>query len=39
MVLRLQRERTEAAAMRAFHASNAYLGAILFAVVVDAMVV
>jgi protoheme IX farnesyltransferase len=39
MVLRLQRERTEAAAMRAFHASNAYLGAILVAVVVDAMVV
>jgi protoheme IX farnesyltransferase len=39
MVLRLQREQTEAAAMRAFHASNAYLGAILVAVVLDAMVV
>jgi protoheme IX farnesyltransferase len=39
MVLRLQRERTEAAAMRAFHASNAYLGAMLLAVVLDAMAV
>jgi protoheme IX farnesyltransferase len=38
-VLRLQRERTDGAAMRAFHASNAYLGAVLVAVVLDAMVV
>jgi protoheme IX farnesyltransferase len=36
-VVRLHRERTEAAAFRAFHASNAYLGALLFAVVVDAV--
>jgi len=36
-VLRLHRERTESAAFRAFHASNAYLGALLVAVVVDAL--
>jgi protoheme IX farnesyltransferase len=36
-VLRLHRERTESAAFRAFHASNAYLGALLIAVVVDAL--
>jgi len=33
-VVRLARERTDAAAFRAFHASNAYLGALLVAVVV-----
>jgi protoheme IX farnesyltransferase len=38
-VLRLHRERTEAAAFRAFHASNAYLGAVLIAVVVDALAI
>jgi protoheme IX farnesyltransferase len=38
-VLRLHRERTEAAAMRAFHASNAYLGGLLLAAVVDALAV
>ena len=38
-VVRLHYERTEAAAFRAFHASNAYLGLLLFAVVVDALVV
>jgi protoheme IX farnesyltransferase len=38
-VLRLHRERTESAAFRAFHASNAYLGALLIAVVVDALAV
>jgi protoheme IX farnesyltransferase len=38
-VVRLHRERTEAAAFRAFHASNAYLGLLLLAIVVDAMVV
>jgi len=37
--VRLHRERDRAAAMRAFHASNAYLGCLLVAVVVDAMVV
>jgi protoheme IX farnesyltransferase len=37
-VLRLHRERTEAAAMRAFHASNAFLGSVLVAVVIDALV-
>ncbi|MFB6143598.1 MAG: heme o synthase [Halorientalis sp.] len=36
-VVRLHRERTERAAFRAFHASNAYLGALLLAVVVDAL--
>jgi protoheme IX farnesyltransferase len=36
-VLRLHRERTESAAFRAFHASNAYLGTLLLAIVVDAL--
>nr|WP_245838510.1 heme o synthase [Natronoarchaeum philippinense] len=36
-VVRLHRERTEGAAFRAFHASNAYLGALLLAIIVDAM--
>ena len=35
-VLRLHRERTRRAALRAFHASNAYLGTVLVAVVLDA---
>jgi len=39
MVVRLHRERTESAAFRAFHASNAYLGAVLVAVVIDAMAI
>ncbi|MFB6103848.1 MAG: heme o synthase [Halobacteriaceae archaeon] len=38
-VVRLHRERSEAAAFRAFHASNAYLGTVLIAVVVDSLVV
>jgi protoheme IX farnesyltransferase len=38
-VVRLHRERDRAAAMRSFHASNAYLGCLLVAVVLDAMVV
>ena len=38
-VIRLHRERTESAAFRAFHASNAYLGALLVAIVVDALAV
>ena len=38
-VVRLHRERTESAAFRAFHASNAYLGALLVAIVVDALAV
>ena len=37
-VLRLHRERTEQAAFRAFHASNAYLGTLLVAIVVDSLV-
>ncbi|MFB6179702.1 MAG: heme o synthase [Halorientalis sp.] len=37
-VIRLHREQTEDAAFRAFHASNAYLGALLLAVVIDALV-
>jgi len=35
--IRLHREQTEQAAFRAFHASNAYLGTLLIAVVVDAL--
>ncbi|SFR30676.1 heme o synthase [Halorubrum sodomense] len=38
-VVRLHYEQTEGAAFRAFHASNAYLGLLLFAVVFDALVV
>ena len=38
-VVRLHRDRTERAAFRAFHASNAYLGVVLLAIVVDALVV
>ncbi|QAU13679.1 protoheme IX farnesyltransferase [Halorubrum sp. BOL3-1] len=38
-VVRLHYEQTEDAAFRAFHASNAYLGLLLFAVVFDALVV
>ncbi|MBX0321531.1 heme o synthase [Halomicroarcula sp. F13] len=37
-VVALHREQTEAAAFRAFHASNAYLGTLLLAIVVDALV-
>ncbi|WP_324661817.1 heme o synthase [Haloarcula sediminis] len=37
-VVRLHREQTEASAFRAFHASNAYLGLLLVAVVVDSLV-
>ena len=37
-VVRLHWERTEQAAFRAFHASNAYLGALLVAIVVDALI-
>ncbi len=36
--VRLHFEQTEAAAFRAFHASNAFLGAVLVAVLVDALV-
>jgi len=38
-VVRLHREQTEQAAFRAFHASNAYLGTVLLAIVVDGLVV
>jgi len=38
-VVRLHREQTEQAAFRAFHASNAYLGLVLVAIVVDALAV
>ncbi|WP_233263351.1 heme o synthase [Halorhabdus sp. CUG00001] len=38
-VLRLHRERTKAAAFRAFHASNAFLGAALVAIVIDTLAV
>ena len=36
-IVRLHYERDESAAFRAFHASNAYLGVLLLAVVVDAL--
>jgi protoheme IX farnesyltransferase len=39
MVLRLHRTPDERAAFRAFHASNAYLGALLLAIVVDTLAV
>jgi protoheme IX farnesyltransferase len=38
-VVRLHYEQTESAAFRAFHASNAYLGTLLLAIVVDALAV
>jgi len=38
-VVRLHYERDEAAAFRSFHASNAYLGVVLLAVVVDALAI
>ncbi|MHB9285790.1 heme o synthase [Halobacteriales archaeon Cl-PHB] len=38
-VVRLHREQTEQAAFRAFHASNAYLGVVLLAVVVDSLAI
>ncbi|WP_280536196.1 heme o synthase [Halopenitus sp. POP-27] len=38
-VVRLHYEQTETAAFRAFHASNAYLGLVLLAVVFDSLVV
>jgi protoheme IX farnesyltransferase len=38
-VVRLHYERSDGAAFRAFHASNAYLGALLLAIVVDTLVV
>ncbi|MEF8800074.1 MAG: heme o synthase [Halolamina sp.] len=38
-VVKLHFERTESAAFRAFHASNAYLGGVLLAVVIDALAV
>ncbi|QLG64019.1 heme o synthase [Halorarum salinum] len=38
-IVRLHYERTEAAAFRAFHASNLYLGTALLAIVVDALAV
>jgi protoheme IX farnesyltransferase len=38
-VVRLHYEQSEGAAFRAFHSSNAYLGALLLAIVVDTLVV
>jgi protoheme IX farnesyltransferase len=38
-VVRLHREQTDAAAFRAFHASNAYLGCLLVAIVLDTLVI
>ncbi len=38
-VIRLHHERDEGAAFRAFHASNAYLGLLLLAIVVDSLAV
>ncbi|MFC4356771.1 heme o synthase [Halobium salinum] len=38
-VVRLHYEKSESAAFRSFHASNAYLGALLLAIVVDALAV
>ncbi len=38
-VVRLHREQSDRAAMRAFHASNAYLGIVLLAAVIDALAI
>ena len=38
-VFRLHREQTRRAAFRSFHASNAYLGALLVVIVIDALVI
>jgi len=38
-VVRLHHEQTESAAFRAFHASNAYLGLVLIAIVVDSLAI
>jgi protoheme IX farnesyltransferase len=38
-VVRLHRERTRGAALRAFHASNAYLGTLLVAVLLDTLAI
>jgi len=38
-VVRLHREQTERAAFRAFHASNAYLGLVLIAIVVESLAI
>jgi protoheme IX farnesyltransferase len=38
-VIRLHLEQTEAAAFRAFHASNAYLGLLLVSIVIDALAI
>jgi protoheme IX farnesyltransferase len=38
-VIRLHYEQTQSAALRSFHASNAYLGAVLVAVLVDSLVI
>jgi protoheme IX farnesyltransferase len=38
-VFRLHHQQTEAAAFRAFHASNAYLGMLLVAIVVDSLAI
>ncbi|MFB6201240.1 MAG: heme o synthase, partial [Halorhabdus sp.] len=38
-IVRLYRERTDTAAFRTFHASNAYLGALLVAIVLDTLIV
>ena len=38
-VIRLHYEQTEAAAFRSFHASNAYLGTVLLAIVIEGLVI
>lgn len=38
-VLRLHRDRDRSAAFRAFHASNAFLGTVLLAVVIDSLII
>jgi protoheme IX farnesyltransferase len=39
MVVRLHHEQSDSAALRAFHASNAYLGLVLVAIVIDGLAV
>jgi protoheme IX farnesyltransferase len=39
MVVRLHHEQSDGAALRAFHASNAYLGLVLVAIVIDGLAI
>jgi protoheme IX farnesyltransferase len=38
-VMQLHYQQSDSAAFRSFHASNAYLGSVLFAILIDSMVI